>query len=215
MMRVILLGPPGAGKGTQATGLVDEYGVKHISTGGILREAKAAGTPLGRQAQRYMEQGELVPDAVVIGLVRERLVQPEVTTMGFLLDGFPRTEAQAVALDEILSELNQPLTAAINLQVEPELLIRRLSQRRTCRGCGAVYHLENMPTKVPGVCDACGGEVYQRSDDAEATVRHRFEVYATQTAPLIAYYAARKLLVEIDGSRAVDKVREAIVQALG
>lgn len=199
-MRLILIGPPGAGKGTQAANLVARYGLRHISTGDILREARGAGTPLGLAAKEYMDRGELVPDDVVIGLVRERLARPDVQASGFLLDGFPRTVVQAEALDAILAELAAPLTAVVELLVDPEILVRRLSLRRTCRACGAVYHLESRPPRVAGVCDECQGEVYQRSDDEEGTIRNRLAVYKAQTVPLIDYYARRGLLLTVDGS---------------
>ncbi len=210
----MLLGPPGAGKGTQAAYLAERYGVRHISTGDILREAKAAGTPLGLLAKGYMDRGELVPDEVVIGLVKERLAQPDIRERGFLLDGFPRTVAQAEALDRLLEELGMPLEAVLNLRVDPELLARRLTLRRSCPACGAVYHLENRPPKVEGVCDICGGALVQRPDDAEETVRNRLAVYSRQTEPLIAYYTGRGLLVEIDGEQPIEAVRQAIVEVL-
>ncbi|MGE5553247.1 MAG: adenylate kinase [Betaproteobacteria bacterium] len=214
MRRIVLLGPPGAGKGTQAGFLKERYGVVHVSTGDILREAKAAGTPLGLLAKGYMDRGELVPDEVVIGLVRERLSQPDVRAKGFLLDGFPRTVAQAEALDQLLRELGLPLEAVLNLQVDPELLTRRLSLRRSCPACGGVYHLENRPPQREGVCDACGATLVQRPDDAEETVRNRLAVYARQTQPLIDYYAARGLLRNLDGEQPIEAVRQAITEVL-
>lgn len=214
MRRIVLLGPPGAGKGTQAGFLKERYGVVHVSTGDILREAKAAGTPLGLLAKGYMDRGELVPDEVVIGLVRERLSQPDVRAKGFLLDGFPRTVAQAEALDQLLRELGLPLEAVLNLQVDPELLTRRLSLRRSCPACGGVYHLENRPPQREGVCDACGATLVQRPDDAEETVRNRLAVYARQTQPLIDYYAARGLLRNLDGEQPIEAVWQAITEVL-
>lgn len=211
MRRLELLGPPGAGKGTQAAFLEERYGVVHVSTGDILREAKAAGTPLGLLAKGYMDRGELVPDEVVIGLVRERLRQADVQEKGFLLDGFPRTVAQAEALEALLGELGQPLEAVLCLNVDPERLTKRLSLRRSCPACGAVYHLENRPPKVEERCDACGGQLVQRPDDVEETVRNRLAVYERQTAPLIRYYRERGLLREVDGERSIEEVRRAIV----
>lgn len=213
-MRLVLLGPPGAGKGTQAKHLVDRLGVVHISTGDILREARAAGTPLGLLAGKYMEKGELVPDEVVIGLVRERLESQEMQQRGFLLDGFPRTVAQAEALDRMLAELGRPLDMVLNLRVRPEVLAKRLSQRRSCPGCAAVYHLENRPPRVAGRCDICQAELVQRPDDAEETVRVRLEVYARQTAPLIAYYTGRGLLKEVDGEQPIAQVTAAVDRAV-
>lgn len=215
MRRLVLLGPPGAGKGTQASFLVERYGVVHVSTGDILRQAREAGTPLGLLAKGYMDRGELVPDEVVVGLVRDRLAEPDVREKGFLLDGFPRTVVQAEALDRLLADLGTPLEAALNLRVDPELLTRRLTLRRSCPACGAVYHLENRPPAVAGVCDTCGGALVQRPDDAEETVRNRLAVYSRQTEPLIDYYARRGILREIDGEQSIEAVRQAIADALG
>jgi adenylate kinase len=188
--------------------------VAHIATGDILREAKAAGTPLGLLAKGYMDRGELVPDEVVIGLVRERLAEPLVRERGFLLDGFPRTVTQAEALDRLLADLGTPLQAVVNLKVNPDLLARRVSLRRSCPACGAVYHLQNRPPQVEGRCDACGGELVQRPDDAEETVRARLGVYARQSEPLIAYYRERGLLREIDGEQPIEAVRQAVDRVL-
>lgn len=215
MRRLVLLGPPGAGKGTQAAFLVERYGLAYIATGDILREAKAAGTPLGLSAKGYMDRGELVPDEVVVGLVRERLERPAIREQGFLLDGFPRTVAQAEALDRLLTELELPLQHVLNLRVDPELLTQRLSRRRTCGACGEVYNLDNRPPKAAGKCDHCGGDLVQRSDDAEETVRNRLAVYTRQTEPLIAYYAGRGVLREIDGEQPIEAVRAAIAEVLG
>ncbi|MGE5577671.1 MAG: adenylate kinase [Syntrophothermus sp.] len=213
-MRLILLGPPGAGKGTQAQILVEELGIPHISTGDMFRAAMKAGTELGLKAKSYVDKGELVPDSVTIGLVRERLALPD-CKKGFLLDGFPRTAAQAEALDELLAGLDMSLDAVVNIQVEPEVLVNRLSNRRTCRNCGAVYHLLYKPPASPGKCDTCGGELYQRPDDNEATVRNRLEVYTAQTRPLIDFYQRKGLLRSVDGEKPVEQVTTQIRRELG
>jgi len=212
-VRVIFLGPPGAGKGTQARELSREWGVPQIATGEMLREAVAAGTPLGREAKRVMDSGGLVPDDVMIGLIAERLRQPD-AARGFILDGFPRTIAQAEALDRLLKDLGHSLDAVLYFQVsEPELL-RRLTGRRLCRRCQTAYHLVSAPPRRPGVCDRCGGELYQRPDDSEETVRRRLEVYSRQTAPLLDYYGGRSLLSTIDGEGSVEAIAAAIRRAV-
>ena len=208
-MNIVLLGAPGAGKGTQAAKLVEEFGVAHISTGDILRAAVKAGTPLGLEAKTYMDAGELVPDSVVIGLVKDRL-QEEDAQKGFILDGFPRTSVQAVTLDTELDGLGKALDAALAVVVEPEAIVKRLCARRMCRACGFIGNEADGPT-----CPKCGGEMYQRDDDNEATVRNRLDVYEKATAPLIDYYRGKDLLVEIDGARAVDDVYVDVKKALG
>lgn len=199
-MNVVLLGAPGAGKGTQAQKMIDAYGIPQISTGDILRASVAAGTDLGLEAKHYMDAGELVPDEVVIGLVKSRLAEPD-TDKGFILDGFPRTTAQAEALDVELDALGKGIDSAIAITVDPEVIVARLTSRRVCRACGAITNADAGST-----CPKCGGELYQRDDDNEATVRNRLDVYARSTAPLIDYYAAKGLLHEIDGDRPVDVV---------
>lgn len=196
-MNLILLGPPGAGKGTQAKELVAEFGLPHISTGDIFRAAIKAGTPLGRKAQEFLDSGALVPDEIVIGIVTERLAADD-TKRGFLLDGFPRTVPQADALDRYLSEENRPLTAVVDLEADREVLMTRLTGRRVCRQCGAPYHLETLRPKAEGICDRCGGELYQRDDDRESTVAERLRVYEEQTKPLTEYYQRRKLLRRVN-----------------
>lgn len=213
-MRILLMGPPGAGKGTQAEALAEKLGVPHIATGDIFRSQIAAGTPLGKKAKEYTDSGRLVPDEVTIGMVRERLKEPD-CQKGFILDGFPRTVAQAKALDEILAQAGQKLDAAIDIRVPDQKIIERLTGRRVCRQCGATYHLVFNPPQRPGVCDACGGELYQRSDDNEATVKNRLEVYQRQTAPLIDYYQAKGLLRPVNGDAPIDAVLSAIGQILG
>ena len=211
-MRLIFLGPPGAGKGTQAKALAQEWGVPQIATGEMLREAVKAGTPLGREAGRIMESGALVPDEVMVGLIAERLRQPD-AARGFILDGFPRTIAQAEALNHLLKDLGQALDAVVYFDVaEPELL-RRLTGRRLCRQCQTAFHLVSAPPQRAGICDRCGGELYQRDDDSEATVRHRLDVYARQTAPLLDYYRGRGLLSSVKGEGSVPSIAAAIRRA--
>ena len=213
MSRVIFLGAPGAGKGTQARRLAAGSGVPQVATGDMLREAVAAGTPLGREAKRFMDQGALVPDEVVIGLVDERLSRPDAGP-GYVLDGFPRTVAQAEALDALLRRLGQDLDRVVFFDVSRDELLRRLTGRRVCRRCGTAFHLVSAPPRVAGQCDQCGGELYQRDDDAEATVGRRLDVYQTQTAPLLDYYRTRGLLVRVAGEGPVDRVAEAIQKAV-
>ncbi|HEY7868563.1 MAG TPA: adenylate kinase [Methylomirabilota bacterium] len=213
MSRVIFLGAPGAGKGTQARRLAAEAGVPQVATGDMLREAVAAGAPLGLEAKRYMDQGALVPDEVVIGLVDERLSRPDARS-GYVLDGFPRTVAQAEALDGLLRRRGQGLDRVVFFDVAREELLRRLTGRRICRRCGSTFHLVSAPPKTPGRCDQCGGELYQREDDAEGTVGHRLDVYHTQTAPLLDYYRARGLLARVAGEGPVEGVAAAIRRAV-
>lgn len=214
MLRAVLLGPPGAGKGTQAVRLVEKYEIPHISTGDIFRKNIKEGTELGKKAQEYMNAGALVPDELVVDLVKDRLQQDDCKN-GFLLDGFPRTIFQAEKLDEFLSESNQEMDIVINLKVEKEALIKRLTGRRVCKDCGASYHIVNIPPKKEGVCDICGGELIQRKDDNIETVENRINVYEEQTAPLIGYYKEAGSLVDFDGEASLDEVFDAIVQAIG
>lgn len=206
-MNIVLLGAPGAGKGTQAAKLVEKYGFAHISTGDMLRAAVKNQTPLGLEAKKYMDAGDLVPDEVVIGLVKERL-QDEDTKAGFILDGFPRTSTQAVALDSELASLDRPLDAALLVDVDKEVIIKRLTSRRMCRDCGYIG------SDKDAKCPKCGGEMYQRDDDNEATVRNRLDVYENSTAPLIDYYRGCDLLIEIDGDRDPEAVLASIIEAL-
>ena len=206
-MNIVLLGAPGAGKGTQAAKLVEKYGFAHISTGDILRAAVKNQTPLGLEAKKYMDAGDLVPDDLVSDLVKERL-QDKDTEKGFILDGFPRTSTQAVALDSELSKLERPLTAALLVDVDKEVIIKRLTSRRMCRECGFIG------TDADATCPKCDGEMYQRDDDNEATVRNRLDVYENSTAPLIDYYRGCDLLVEIDGDRDPEEVLASIEEAL-
>ena len=211
-LRVIFLGPPGAGKGTQAQALASEWGVPHVATGDMLREAVAAKTPLGLEAKRHMDSGGLVPDEVVIGLVGERLAQPDAKA-GVVLDGFPRTVAQAEALDALFARTGLSLDRVVYFNVSRDELLRRLTGRRVCRGCGRTYHLVSAPPKVADKCDVCGGELYQRVDDREDTVATRLDVYQKQTSPLLEYYRGRNLLSEVAGEGSVSQVAEAIRKA--
>jgi adenylate kinase len=211
---LILLGPPGAGKGTQASRIVAEYGIPHISTGDILRSAVKNQTQMGLEAKKYMDAGELVPDSVVIGIVKDRLQEPD-TAKGFLMDGFPRTIPQAEALDSALESLGRMVTKTLVLLVDEDLLIRRLTGRRICRSCQTPFHVLFTPPKQDGVCDACGGELYQRDDDTEATVRNRLEVYGKQTEPLIGYYDQAGVVARIDGAQAPEVTYADVRAALG
>lgn len=210
---LVLLGPPGAGKGTQAEGLSARLGVPHISTGDMLREALASGTEVGLQAKKYMDAGELVPDPVVVAIVAERLARPDCEP-GWLLDGFPRNEAQAAALDGELGDIGHEITAVLYLEVSPEEVVKRLSGRRMCRQCNAGFHVEFMPSAKGELCDRCGGELYQRDDDRPETISQRLEVYETSTAGLVAYYRERDLLCEVDAAGEPEEVAAAALAAV-
>jgi adenylate kinase len=214
-MRIVLLGGPGSGKGTQAKMLIDKLGVPQISTGDIFRAALKEGTPMGLKAKTYMDKGELVPDDVVIGVVEERLTKPDLDK-GYMLDGFPRTLAQAEALDKILKNQTKSIDHAILVDVPDEELVARLSGRRTCRNseCGAMFHVMFNPPKVEGKCDKCGSELYQRDDDSEATIRERLTVYNNQTAPLINYYDNKGLLRRVKGVGPIQEIFAAIQKVL-
>lgn len=213
-MNIILMGPPGAGKGTQAEVLVNKLNIPHISTGDMFRAAIKSQTPLGLKAKEYMDAGALVPDEVTIGIVAERLSQQD-CNQGFLLDGFPRTAAQADALADILSQKGIKLDGVINIRVDQEKLIARLTGRRVCRQCGATYHVLFNAPETEGVCGKCGGELYQRTDDSESTARNRLDVYNRQTEPLIAYYTDKGLLIDIEGDQPIDAVLADILASLG
>ena len=207
-MKIVLLGAPGAGKGTQAAKLVEEFATPHISTGDILRAAVKNQTELGKKAKGYMDAGDLVPDSLIIDLMDERLREPD-CEKGFILDGFPRTTAQAVALDDMLVRLERPLDAALLVDVDPEVIIKRLTERRCCKECGYIG------TAADATCPKCGGEMYQRDDDNETTVRNRLDVYAKSTSPLIDYYKGKGLLKSVDGDRPVDTVYVDVKALLG
>lgn len=215
-MRIVLLGGPGSGKGTQAKKLTEKLAVPQISTGDIFRAALKEGTPMGLKAKTYMDKGELVPDDVVIGVVEERLAKPDLDK-GFMLDGFPRTLAQAEALDKIMTSLNKAIDHAILVDVPDEELVGRLSGRRTCKNsaCGKMYHVMFNPPKVDGKCDACGSDLYQRDDDNETTIRERLAVYNSATAPLIDYYEGKGLLRKVKGVGPIDEIFASIEKVLG
>ena len=213
-MNIIMLGPPGAGKGTQAKMLVEKLGIPQISTGDMLRAAVKEGTPMGLKAKEYMDGGKLVPDEVVIGIVKDRLAADD-CAKGFILDGFPRTIPQAEALDKVLAEMGKKIEYVVNVAVPESELLTRLTGRRTCKKCGAMYHVKFNPPKQDGVCDKCGGELYQRDDDKEETILNRLKVYNDQTAPLIEYYKKQGVLVDIDGSKDIGEIFKDICAALG
>ena len=213
-MKIVLLGPPGAGKGTQAKSISNRYSIPHISTGDIFRKNISEETPLGIQAKQYIDNGQLVPDEVTINMVKDRLTWEDCKN-GYLLDGFPRTIPQAEALDKALAANNETVDYAINVEVPDENIINRMSGRRACVGCGATYHIEFNPTKVEGICDACGEKLILRDDDKPETVKNRLSVYHEQTQPLIDYYSKKGVLAEVDGTQSMENVFNAIVDVLG
>lgn len=212
-MNILFMGPPGAGKGTQAERIVSGFGIPHISTGDAFRAAMKQGTPLGVKAKEYVDQGLLVPDDVTIGIVKERLQEDDCRN-GFLLDGFPRTISQAEALDEILLAMGKRLEYVINLRVDRGLLLARLTGRRICKSCGATYHMVFNPPSSENICDKCQGELYQRSDDTEEKVGTRLDEYINKTAPLLTYYRNKNLLHEVNGEQEIDQVEIAISSIL-
>ncbi|MGL5692492.1 MAG: adenylate kinase [Peptostreptococcaceae bacterium] len=213
-MRIILLGPPGAGKGTQAASIVEKYNIPHISTGDIFRKNIKEGTDLGKKAKEYMDQGLLVPDELTVGLVTDRITQDDCKN-GFMLDGFPRNVAQAEQLDTFLKENNIQLSNVINIEVDKSILVSRAVGRRICKSCSATYHVEFNPPKIEGVCNVCQGELYQRADDNEETVSKRIQVYLDETTPLADYYAKEGILSNINGQQSISEVFTDIVAALG
>lgn len=212
-MNVILLGPPGAGKGTQAKTLVDQTGLTHVASGDLFRAALREGTELGMLAKSYMDRGELVPDEVVIGMILERINRPDCAN-GVIFDGFPRTEEQARVLGKALADHNNRIDAVLYLYVPNEVLLRRIAGRQTCKTCGATFNIYYFPTHRPNICDVCGGKLYQRSDDSMETAQHRLDVYFAQTTPLITYYKQQGNLFEVDGQREISLVTEEMLSAL-
>jgi len=213
-MEIVLMGLPGAGKGTQAERIVNRFGIPHISTGDMFRQAVAEGTELGKQAKAYMDAGQLVPDEVTVGIVRERLMKDDCRN-GFLLDGFPRTVEQAKALDDTLKELGRQLSHVLLIEVDKDVLLKRLTGRRICRQCGATYHVEFNPPRQAGKCDRCGGGLYQRDDDAPETVATRLDVNMAQMEPILAHYEAQGLLRRVDGEQDIEAVTRQIMTLLG
>lgn len=212
-MRLVLVGPPGAGKGTQAAFIAQARSIPKISTGDIFRANVRQGTELGVKAKTFMDAGDLVPDEITIGMVRNRLAEDD-AVKGFLLDGFPRNVPQAEVLGQMLDGMGTRLDVVLELVVDDDEVVRRLSGRRTCRNCGHIWHLDFDPSSVENVCDRCGGELFQRDDDRSETVRHRLEVYADQTSPLVAYYAEKGILIGIDATGPVDNVTDRALDAL-
>jgi len=212
-LRLVLLGPPGAGKGTQASAIVKKYNIPHISTGDIFRENIKQGTELGKKAKEYIDKGLLVPDDIVVSIVKDRILEEDCKN-GFLLDGFPRTLNQGEALDDELSQMNLKLDKVININVEKEVLIERTIGRRICKDCGATYHIKFNPPVKEGICDNCGGKLYQRDDDTQETIEKRIEVYQKQTKPLIDYYTKKGLILNVDGTKKISEIFDEIVEAL-
>jgi adenylate kinase len=210
---LVLLGPPGAGKGTQASAIVKKYNIPHISTGDIFRANIKAGTELGKKAKEYMDKGLLVPDDLVVSIVKDRLSEEDCKD-GFLLDGFPRTVNQGEALDRELNQMSLKLDKVINIDVEKEVLIERAIGRRICKNCGATYHIKFNPSKKEGICDICENQLFQRDDDKKETVEKRIEVYLKQTRPLIDYYTEKGLILNVDGNKSIDVIFNEIVKAL-
>jgi len=212
-VNIILLGPPGSGKGTQAKEIIEKHQIPQISTGDLLREAVKNQTELGKKAKEYMDAGKLVPDEVVVGMVKERL-QKDDCKNGFILDGFPRTVPQAESLDQTLADVGKKIDKVVSIEVPDSEVVERLSGRRTCENCGTMYHVKFNPPQQDGVCDKCGGKLYQRDDDNESTIKNRLQVYHDQTAPLKDYYSKKGLVKEIEGVGDISKIKEAVLKAL-
>ncbi|MFU8785770.1 MAG: adenylate kinase [Candidatus Izemoplasmataceae bacterium] len=213
-MKILLMGPPGAGKGSQSAKLVEEFQLTNISTGEMFRESFRNNEPLGIEAMRYIDKGNLVADDITNEIVRKRLLREDAERC-FLLDGYPRTVAQAEALDEMLDQMNSKLTAVINITVDKEAILERMVGRRVCKKCGLSYHLSFKPPKQDGVCDECGGELYQRTDDQLSSVKNRLDIYENKTKPIIEYYKSRGILKNVDGMQSFDEVYQDIKKALG
>ena len=213
-MKIVLLGPPGAGKGTLATAIKDNLGLLHISTGDILREEMKNNTPLGQEAKRYVESGGLVPDELVTRLIKNKLENDPKAKKGFLMDGFPRTLKQAEDLDKILEDLKMPVESTLCLEASLNIILQRLTGRRVCKSCGAVYHVKNMPSKKEGICDKCGGVLYQRTDDNEATITNRMKVYMQSTKPIIEYYTTQGKLKVLNADKEAQEVKELALKSL-
>ena len=214
-MRLVLLGPPGAGKGTLAGLLKEKLGVAHISTGDILREEMKNNTPLGREVKKYIDNGELVPDKVVTKLIDNKFTHNDLAGKGYMLDGFPRTEQQAKDLDKILQKLGKPLEYAVYLESSLPVIIKRLTGRRVCRNCGALYHTQNKPPKRKGICDVCGGEIYQRVDDNEETIKTRLDVYMQSTEPIVAYYQSQGKLKKVNADKDARELQGILMKLFG
>ncbi len=211
-MNTILLGPPGAGKGTLAAMLKDNFGLLHISTGDLLRDEMKGGTELGKTIKKYVESGELVPDQVVIAMIEKKLSEKNSGSKGYMLDGFPRTTVQAEDLDKILTKIGQPIDYALYMEASLPVILQRLTGRRVCRKCGAIVHIKNRPSKVAGVCDVCGGELYQRPADTEETIKNRMHVYAEKTAPIVDYYAKQGKLETLSGDEETEDLLKIVAK---